>query len=383
MYSIVGHCDMMNDSVRMRAHERALREAIRPGGVVVDIGAGLGVMSFLACRLGAARVYAIESADVIEVARALAAANGFADRIVFLQDLSTRVVLPEPADVVVADLRGILPWFDRNIPSMIDARKRFLRPGGALIPQRDFLWLGVVETSKVPRGGRMAPHWEDVGLDLNMDAVKRLVLNQWRKARAGPEQFVTQPQCVAVLDYATTEDVHLKTRTTGAAARSAVARGFNAWFDSELTAAVHFSNGPGQPELIWGQAFFPWLEPVPLNEGDQVTIDLEARLVEDDYVWRWDTTIHDAQDGRIKALFRQSTFLGAVLSPATLRKGAASHVPALGQDGRVDLLALSLMDGQRTLADIARQLAERFPQRFSQENEALTHVAELSKRYGL
>jgi protein arginine N-methyltransferase 1 len=382
MYSVVGYCEMMNDRVRIGAHEEALRQAIRPGDVVVDIGAGLGVMSFLACRLGAGRVYAIESADVIEVARALAVANGFAEQMIFLQDLSTRVVLPELADVIIADLRGVLPWFDHNIPSIIDARKRLLRPGGVLIPQRDFLWLGVVETSKVHRIGQMVDPWQDVGLDLNMDAAKRVVLNRWRKGRAGAEQFVTQPQCVAVLDYTTTEDIQLKTRTVCTATRSAVARGFNAWFDSELSAAARLSNGPGQPELIWGQAFFPWLEPVALTQGDEVTIDLEAKLVGDEYVWRWDTTVRDGQAGLVKASFRQSTFFGTVLSPATLRKGAAAHVPTLGEEGRVDLFALSLMDGQLALADIARQTAERFPERFPLAHDALTHVAELSKRYG-
>jgi type I protein arginine methyltransferase len=88
----------------------------------------------LACQFGARKVYAVERADVIHLARVLAKANGYSDRIEFFQDLSTNVSLPEKVDVVVSDLHGILPFFQHHIPAIIDARHRLLKPGGKLIP---------------------------------------------------------------------------------------------------------------------------------------------------------------------------------------------------------------------------------------------------------
>ena len=41
--------------------------------IVVDVGAGSGVLSFFAAKAGAARVYAIEASSVAECARALVA----------------------------------------------------------------------------------------------------------------------------------------------------------------------------------------------------------------------------------------------------------------------------------------------------------------------
>ena len=380
MYSLAGYGDMMKDRVRMAAYEAALRAAVRPGCVVADVGAGTGIMSFLACRLGAGRVYAIEPADAIEVAKSLAAANGFADRIVFLHDLSTRVTLPERADVVVADLRGVLPWFTHNVPAVIDARTRLLKPGGTLIPQRDTLWLGVVHAPELY--ARFADAWGDNGLGLNLEPAKRLLLNNWVKGHAGPEQFVTEAHQVAVLDYALTTDVHLDAQTTWAVTRPGIAHGFSAWFDAVLTPGVGFSNGPDRPKLLYGQAFFPWLEPVELHAGDRVTVHLRARLVGDDYVWNWDTTVDAGGTGRAKASFRQSTFFGAPLSAAALHKGADGYVPNLDEDGRLDHFILSQMDGRRTLADIARLVAERYAERFPRWADALARVGELSKRYG-
>lgn len=86
MYSIAGYGRMIADSVRMEAYSRALRQCIRPSSVVIDLGAGTGIFSLLTCQYGARRVYAIEQDDAISVARAHAAANGYADRIVFVQD---------------------------------------------------------------------------------------------------------------------------------------------------------------------------------------------------------------------------------------------------------------------------------------------------------
>ncbi len=122
MYSVAVYGEMMGDAVRMRAYAQALREAVRPGSVVLDIGTGTGIFAMLAARFGARRVYAIEPADAIQVARDIAAANGCADRIEFIQGLSTEVSLPERADVIVSDLRGVLPLYQRHLPSIVDAR---------------------------------------------------------------------------------------------------------------------------------------------------------------------------------------------------------------------------------------------------------------------
>jgi hypothetical protein len=51
-------------------------------------------------------VYAIDRGDLIRLAEEIAAANGFADRIVHVRELSTRATLPEKVDVVVGDQIG-------------------------------------------------------------------------------------------------------------------------------------------------------------------------------------------------------------------------------------------------------------------------------------
>src|SRR5215207_7060529 len=145
MYSISGYGSMIADRVRIDAYAKALRQAVSPGAVVIDIGTGTGFFAMLACQFGARRVYAVEPDDSIQLAREAAAANGYADRIEFIQDYSTAVSLPERADVIISDMRDLLPLFHRHIPSIVDARTRLLKDCGALIPREDRVWVALAE----------------------------------------------------------------------------------------------------------------------------------------------------------------------------------------------------------------------------------------------
>ena len=137
MYSITNFGAMIADRTRMHAFAEAMRRVITPGSVVIDLGAGPGLFALLACRFGARRVYAIEPADVIQVAREIAAANGLADRIEFIQAMSTDATVPERADVIVSDIGGVMPWFQAHLPSIADARRRLLKQQPCKVRQRD------------------------------------------------------------------------------------------------------------------------------------------------------------------------------------------------------------------------------------------------------
>lgn len=371
---------MIADRPRMDAYHQALGQAIKPGSVVLDIGAGTGILSLLACRLGAERVYAIEPGDAIQVAKEIAAANNYAGRIQFIQSLSTQVTLPERADVIVSDLRGVLPLFSNHIPSIIDARQRLLAPSGVLIPQRDTLWAAVVEAPDLYNP--LTQPWDDNVYGFDMRAARRKATNTWIKARVEPEQLLTEPQQWATLDYQTIESTHVNCEITWTLRRAGTAHGLVLWFASVLQAGVHMTCAPGGPELVYGNAFFPWTSPVTLEAGDSVSIGLRADLVGDEYIWSWATrALAQGQPENIKAAYKQSTFWGAPLSQANLHKRGAGFIPELNEQAQVDRFILSLMDGETSSGDIARQCLSRFPSRFATLQDALTRVGDMALKY--
>src|SRR5215469_811240 len=139
LYSLDQFASMFADRVRMDAYAKVIATAVRPDDTVVDLGCGVGIFALMACRAGARRVYAIDLNGVVEFGRHLAAVNGFGDRIQFLCGDSRQIHLPERADVIISDLRGVLPLFSSAIGTLEDARIRFLAEGGRLLPQKDTL----------------------------------------------------------------------------------------------------------------------------------------------------------------------------------------------------------------------------------------------------
>jgi type I protein arginine methyltransferase len=381
VYTLGGYGGMLLDQGVMEPYRQALQQVIKPGAVVLDIGSGTGMFTFMACQCGAQRVYAIEAGYVIQVARDLAAANGFADRIEFIEALSTDVTLPEPVDVIVSDLHGVLPLFQQIIPSLVDARRRFLAPGGVFVPRRDTIWAAVVELEEVYQEN-IQPWGKDYhGLDLSL--VRPLVTNDFRRVVIKAEQILAAPQCWASIDYTSVETPNVQGQITWSISRLGVGHGLGLWFDSDLAPGIGFSNAPGEQASFYGRMFFPWLEPVALAPGDTVTVDLYADLVGNQYVWRWDTLIQGpGRPDQPKASFRQSTFLSIPFSPAKVRQTSANYIPKIGQEGQIDRFILGLMEGDHSLGDIAQQVARQFPQRFANGREALTRAGELSLKYG-
>ena len=87
MYSIHDYGDMIADRGRTDAYARALQARVTPESVVLDIGAASGILTLLACQAGARKVYAVEPDGIIQVAREVVAANGYADHVEFIQGL--------------------------------------------------------------------------------------------------------------------------------------------------------------------------------------------------------------------------------------------------------------------------------------------------------
>lgn len=130
-----GQQSMTLDSRRNEAYAQALAKVIAPDSVVLDLGAGLGIHGLLAAKLGAKRVYLVEPEDIITVAKEIARANGYGDRVQCLQGKIEEINLPEPVDAIVSVFTGNFLLEEDLLPSLFYARDKYLKPGGVLVPQ--------------------------------------------------------------------------------------------------------------------------------------------------------------------------------------------------------------------------------------------------------
>lgn len=378
MYSLREFGQMIADTGRLKSYAKAIAAAVRPGDVVVEIGAGPGVFSLLACRAGARRVFAIETDISIQYARDLAAANGFSDRIEFFQSDSHTVILPERANVIVSDIRGVLPLMGRAIPSQEDARQRFLAPGGIMIPQQDTLKVAVAETEK--SYARLTRPWQKPVAGMDLSPTLQSVLNRLENVFFSKKQILTQVLDWGILNYAGGASSRAGAQLEFCTTRKGTGHGVCLWFETNLLNGIGYSSAPGTKNTVYGQLFLPWLEPVELSEGETIYVELHADLIGQDYVWRWETTI-PARPGHAEIHFQQSTFRGAIYASSSLRRRSLDYAPKLSEESQADLWMLQRMDGSASLQSIAEAAAERFPQLFASWQDAFQRVAHLSSEF--
>ncbi|HKN76744.1 MAG TPA: 50S ribosomal protein L11 methyltransferase [Candidatus Acidoferrum sp.] len=378
MYLLEEFGDMVADKARFGAYADAIERAVRPGDVVVDLGCGPGIFALLACRAGAKRVHAIDAGEVIQFARQLAVANGFADRIEFFHGDSRQMQLAERANVLVSDVRGALPLFADALPSIEDARERFLIKGGAQIPLRDTIYAAILETPEFYQ--RLTSPWKDAGRAVDFTEALPLILNSAYKVRSQSSQLLTEAQSWCTLDYTAHPNPRAGAKLRFRATRSGTADGVTAWFETQLFEDIGFSTAPGNMGTIYGQGFLPWLEPVALDAGQEIEVDLHADPVGGDYVWRWDTKIA-AHNGQPERSFHQSTFQGAKFTPDRLRKRATDFVPVLSDSGQAERWILEAMDGATPLQEITQAAVERFPKVFRGQNDAFRRISTLAEKF--
>ena len=263
---------MLSDSVRMNAFRKAIDQAVKPGDVVVDLGAGTGILGFLAIRAGAAKVFAIEQSDSIDLARAVAAKNGMSDRIVFLDKNSKDVTLPVQADVIVSETLGSFGVDENTVEFTIDARDRFLKPDGVLIPRGLRLYLAPVESGQIY--GKI-DFWREIhGIDFTpaLEVFGRKIMVE----SIQPRQMLADPVLFDEIDF------HRETRLTSEGKilfqmnRKGTVHGIVGWFELDLTGDIHLCTAPGQPETHWQQAFFPILDPIEVIGGDYMELTLSV-----------------------------------------------------------------------------------------------------------
>ncbi|KAJ4870929.1 putative histone-arginine methyltransferase 1.4 [Raphanus sativus] len=129
--------NMLQDYVRTGTYHAAVMEnrSDFAGRVVVDVGAGSGILSMFAALAGAKHVYAVEASEMADYARKLIAGNPLlAERITVIKGKIEDIELPEKADVLISEPMGTLLVNERMLETYVIARDRFLSPNGKMFP---------------------------------------------------------------------------------------------------------------------------------------------------------------------------------------------------------------------------------------------------------
>ena len=110
------------DKKRTLAFKRAIKNTVQKGDVVVEMGAGSGVLSMFAADAGASKVYAVElDATNINSLKSSIKVNGYEGIIVVIEGDATKVNLPERVDVIICEMIATGLVGELQIPAMNNA----------------------------------------------------------------------------------------------------------------------------------------------------------------------------------------------------------------------------------------------------------------------
>jgi predicted RNA methylase len=373
------HQWLLSDRNRTGTYRDAIHRIVKNGDVVLDLGAGSGILSFFACLTGARKVYAVEQSDAIEFARELCAANGLSDRIEFLNGRSQTITLPEPVDVIVTDTGASFGLQGGTLGALLDLRRRFLKPGGRIIPESVDLFVAPVEFND----GRNLDVWSKDRYGLDLSPMRRYAANtNHNNINLQPQSLLATAESLAHVSFLSTDSLFVVGDCTSIIERDGVMHGLGAWMTVNLVPGISFTNSPINPTVDWARSFFPIETPTAVRAGDAVKTKISTY---DGKEWRWQVEIYDgdpsvSKNAAVKARFDHSTLGSFPIRAEQLKKKLPDYAPKLSRKGEAEAYVLSAFDGKRTAKEIAEELAARFADCFPKKTAAAEFVGKIVAR---
>lgn len=275
------HRLMIQDHARTDAYRRAI-EAMAPGKRVLDIGTGTGILSMFAARAGASRVDAVDRSTILDLARGLAEDNGFGERIHFHRGRAEEIELDREYDLIISEWMGFFGLAELMFESVIDARDRYLAPGGRMLPGHLRLQMAPVDDSHVHEDLGIGL-WERPVYGLDFSRLLEMEVQAFITAACDLKPASLLAPAVNVLDLdlneATVDDFFYTAAVSLDVERDGTVHGFGGWFEVDLAPGVTLSCSPHSVQTHWRQSFFP-VRPFPVERGDTIRMAAQAKRAE-------------------------------------------------------------------------------------------------------
>ncbi|KAF9168761.1 hypothetical protein DFQ26_000028 [Actinomortierella ambigua] len=302
-YAMLQHQqNMLQDTVRTSTYRSAilLNPDCFEGKLVMDVGAGSGILSYFAAQAGASKVYAVEASTMASKMKKLvksASLPGGMARNEFLKDrievIHAKIEDPKvkakvpTVDTIISEPIGVLLVHERMIESFIYARDNFLRPGGHLFPNKGHMFLApFTDALLYTETMGKARFWEQDGfhgVDLSplfADA-KAEMFGMPVVGHFDPKSLLATPVSADEgfeMDFSTITMDELKDFVVPMewhAQYTGLMHGVAGWFSlhfsgnpaNEQGSPIELSTAPHAEKTHWQQVRFLFREPLAVNSG--------------------------------------------------------------------------------------------------------------------
>ena len=285
---------------------------------------------------------------------------------------------------MVADQVGRFGFEARLLEYFSDARERFLKRGGFLIPCGIELWVAPVEC---PQIWSQIEFWENSPAGFNFGPVRSWAASLGYPVVYAPEQLLAVPLLGVSLDLSTATASPFKFQVRSTVTRAGMLHGIGGWFSAGLSKSVTMTNSPLVANRIdRDNVLFPIDRPVQVEEGDE--IDIRMHIVPKDSMVTWQLEVWSGSAGREnngpgikKGTFTNSTWKAKLICREDYQRMRPDFAPKLMPRAEALLFVLKLFDTGKKLSEIEQEVSVNYTQLFSTPREVVAFVADIVRQY--
>lgn len=199
------HEEMIKDSVRTKTYQESMiaNKHLFKGKVVLDVGCGTGILSMFAAKAGASKVIGIECSEIVDLTKTIIKDNRFDDVITIVKGKVEEVELPDGiqgVDIIISEWMGYCLLYESMLDTVIYARDKWLKPGGALFPDLATIYICGIEDREYKE--QKIDWWSEVyGFD--MSCIKKVAISEPLVDMVNRDQVITSTCMVKEIDLYT------------------------------------------------------------------------------------------------------------------------------------------------------------------------------------
>jgi len=284
------HKKMLDDNVKAKAYYDAIYNTVKKNDIVLEIGTGTGILAFWAIQAGASKVYAIEAQRIIRIAQKLARLNNLSDKIIWFNDLSYNVQLPEKCDVLITETLGNFGIDENILNIIIDAKNRLLVSSPKIVPSMIDLFICPIENMDIYSSITFTQD-NICAKDFHYDYFEDLLLNTSYVEYLSENAFLSIPKKICSIDLMAIKKTHFKCKKKFNVHKDGILHGFGGWFTSLLSEKIVLGNEVNNEQTHWRQAFFPVKKPVIVKKNDSIEFGFNTFVENKTIVFEWNCAI--------------------------------------------------------------------------------------------
>ncbi|XVE98027.1 hypothetical protein REPUB_Repub03eG0069900 [Reevesia pubescens] len=267
--------EMLKDVVRTKTYQNVIyqNKFLFQNKVVLDVGAGTGILSLFCAKAGAAHVYAVECSQMADMAKQIVETNGLSDVVTVLKGKIEEIELPvAKVDIIISEWMGYFLLFENMLDTVLYARDKWLVNEGVVLPDKASLYLTAIEDAEYKDD--KIEFWNNVyGFD--MSCIKKQAMMEPLVDTVDQNQIVTNCHLLKMMDISKMApgDASFTAPFKLVAQRDDYIHAFVAYFDVSFTKChklMGFSTGPKSRSTHWKQTVLYLEDVLTICEGETI-----------------------------------------------------------------------------------------------------------------